>query len=202
LSKESEEKYNVSQIFCQPKSPRELGFFAHSVLADAACDYDWFIYSEDDLLVRDIQFFDKLVWFNRAFGDRRILSPNRYEWNERAAFSKIYIDGDISQTTFNRLTHNRPDNTILETTVYGKRLLFNRAKNPHSGFFALSSSQLTSWSEQPFWLDHDVSFVSPLESSATLGITKHFAVFKSNPMLGFFEIEHLDNRFSSIAKLA
>jgi hypothetical protein len=130
------------------------------------------------------------------------LSPNRYEWNQRAAFSKIYIDGDISKSTFNRLTKNRPDSTILETNVYGKRLLFNRAKNPHSGFFALSSSQLISWIGQPFWLDHDVSFVSPLESSATLGITKHFAVFKSDPMLNFFEIEHLDNRFSSIARLA
>lgn len=43
------------------------------------------------------------------------------------------------------------------------------------------------------------SFVSPLESGATLGILKTFSIFKSTvPNLGYFEIENLDKKFSNM----
>ena len=54
---------------------------------------------------------------------------------------------------------------------------------------------------QPHWGDEDVSFISPLESAATLAVLKTFAIYKSyGPGLDFCEAEHADTRFSSLAR--
>jgi hypothetical protein len=45
----------------------------------------------------------------------------------------------------------------------------------------------------------DCGFISPLESSVTLGVMKTFPIYKAfGPDAGFFELEHLDTRFSSM----
>lgn len=191
-------RFGVHQTLCEPSNPRHLGFFAYRLFAKLANDYDWFIFSEDDLLVRDASLFDKLAWFNATFGDRRVLSPNRLEWNPRAAFLKTYVDGDISQRTFNRLTHQLPDEDVLKAAPLSAELTFQRARNPHSGFFAITRAQLAYWMARPHWLEEDVSFVSPLESAATLGLTKTFAVYKPLDPAAFLEVEHLDDRFSKM----
>jgi hypothetical protein len=52
---------------------------------------------------------------------------------------------------------------------------------------------------QPHFGDQDCSFVSPLESAATLGILKTFPIYKTfGRDMGWLEIEHLDTRFSGI----
>ena len=55
---------------------------------------------------------------------------------------------------------------------------FARALNPHSGFFVLSAEQFDTMSRQQHFLDMDCSFISPLESAATLCLLKNFSVFK------------------------
>ena len=60
----------------------------------------------------------------------------------------------------------------------GGMLLFESPRNPHAGCFVLSRSQLFHWTQQPHWQDGDCSWVSPLESAATLGIAKTFRLFK------------------------
>ncbi|OYX68236.1 MAG: hypothetical protein B7Y81_17310 [Caulobacter sp. 32-67-35] len=163
-----------------------LGFFAYQIFAKLAGDYDWFIFSEDDLLVRDPLLFDKLAWFNEAFGDSRVLLPNRLEWNPSAKRLKTYVDGDISAGTLANMNRHLPDEDVLKARPLHAEHVFQRARNPHSGFFAITKTQLAHWMAQPHWLDYDVSFVSPLESAATLGLTKTFPV------------EHLDDRFSKM----
>lgn len=198
LRPDFQRRQGVNQTFCEPSNPRMLGFFAYRLFAKLAQDYDWFIFSEDDLLVRDPLMFEKLSWFNESFGDRRVLSPNRMEWNPKAYSLKTYVDGDISAKTFGELTRGLPDDDILKARPLSSELTFQRARNPHSGFFAITKSQLVHWMAQPHWLDHDVSFVSPLESAATLGLTKTFAVYKSQTPEAFLEVEHLDDRFSKM----
>lgn len=194
------DQYAVAQTSATPDNPRMLGFNAYRIFAKHADRYDWFVFSEDDLLIRDSLLFDKLTWFNRTFGDRRVLSPNRIEWNDRGKTQKTYIDGDLSPATAKRLISAVPDDEVLTATPFSTEIVFRRARNPHSGFFAITASQLAYWMAQPHWLDHDVSFVSPLESAATLGLTKTFAVYKPHGASApFLEIEHLDNRFSGMS---
>ena len=50
--------------------------------------------------------------------------------------------------------------------------------------------------EQPWWQDGDTSFISPLESAATLGIAKSFELFK--PCLShaaWLEVQHYGTSF-------
>lgn len=197
LEDDFRKRYNVGQVLTEPANPRMLGFEAYKVFAKAAADYDWFIFSEDDLRIADPLLFDKLGWFNQTFGDSRVLSPNRFESNPRARTAKTYIDGDLSAPTFARLTAPHPDQDTLSGAPFGRAMTFRRARNPHSGWFAITRNQLERWIAAPHWLDYDTSFVSPLESAATLGLTKTFAVYKpADGDAGFLEVEHLDNRFS------
>lgn len=192
-------RHGVGETAALIENPRTLGFTAYQLFARSAQDYDWFIYSEDDLLVRDPQLFDKLNWFNTTFGDRRVLSPNRFEWNDHAAKQKTFIDGDLSLPTQRRLTGFVHDVDMLTASPLGAPVSLRRARNPHSGFFAITRSQLAYWMAQKHWLDRDVSFVTPLESAATLGLTKTFSVYKPyGTSASFLEIEHLDDRFSSL----
>ena len=52
------------------------------------------------------------------------------------------------------------------------------------------------WTQQPHWQDGDCSWVSPLESAATLGIAKTFRLFK--PVMAqasWLEIQHWGTSF-------
>jgi hypothetical protein len=197
VTPEFRKAHGVWETSAMPDNPRMLGFSAYHIFAKLSDQYDWFIFSEDDLLVRDPLFFDKLAWFNATFGDRRVLSPNRLEWNPAAKRLKTYVDGDLSRETFTRLTRGLPDEDVLVGRPLLREQRFARARNPHSGFYAITKAQLAHWMAQPHWLDYDTSFVTPLESAATLGLTKTFGVYKpADDAPSFLEVEHLDDRFS------
>ncbi|MDB5642896.1 MAG: hypothetical protein JWN07_2213 [Hyphomicrobiales bacterium] len=193
------QRCGVQKIVVDLDQPRALPFAAHRVMADRKTLYDWFVYSEEDLLLHDASLFGKLAAFQAQFGPRRVLLPNRYEINAAALRPKTYIDGDLRFALMSRLlamveerddilVHRRDDGVVK----------YARARNPHSGFFALSAEQLGVWSRQPHFLDMDCSFISPLESAATLGLLKTFSIFKPAQPMHHLEIEHLDNKFSGM----
>jgi len=52
------------------------------------------------------------------------------------------------------------------------------------------------WAESSAFGDGDCSFAGPLESAASLGIMKNFCIYKpAAPNAGFFELQHLHNRY-------
>jgi len=160
------------------EDPRMLGFTAQGLFSAWRNLYDLFVFSEDDLKINDPTFVDKLVWFNRTFGPRR---------------------GDLAPAVSDRLKAHVADEETLYGSPFGRNGVFQRARNPHSGFYALTRDQLSYWMSQPHWMDRDCSFVSALESAATLGIAKTFSIYKPfGASSGFLEIEHLDDRFSTM----
>lgn len=190
--------HDVSLVRVHEDDPRMLGFNAHRYLADHLGEFDVFVFSEDDLCPRSPTFFDKRAWFQETFGWRRVLLPNRYESNPRGFAVKKYLDGPHAPKKA-MLPHVKklPDEALLVATPLSQPVPFERAENPHAGFFALSQEQMKYWVAQPHFLDRDCSFVSPLESAATLGILKTFPIYKSSGRgASFFEIEHLDDRYS------
>jgi len=55
------------------------------------------------------------------------------------------------------------------------------------------------WRESSHWLDGDVSFVSPLESAATLGIAKTLRLYKPVMAMGsWLELQHWGRSFHSL----
>lgn len=193
-------RYGINRIDCAPANPRMLGFHAWELFAQLRFQYDLFVFTEDDLRPADPDFFAKLAWFNREHGGSRLLQPNRFEWNPNGPAIKTYVDGDLGNHVVDPLVQRLPDSDTLSGDALGRRIQFRRARNPHSGFFAIDQAQLGHWMRQPHWLDRDCSFVGPLESSATLGVAKTFAIFKPfGSSAGFLELQHLDSRFSGMA---
>lgn len=180
------------------ENPRMLGFTAHQFMADHRNQYDMFIYSEDDLKILDGMLPARIMGFQEKFGYRRLLQPNRFEWNVSAASLKTYIDGYIPPDWIDPYVTPLIDEDFLHHPLPARLISCRRAINPHAGFFAITAEQLHYWIGKPYFGDLDCSFVSPLESAATLGMMKTFAVYKPfGRDAGFLEIEHMDNRYSS-----
>ncbi len=175
--------------------PRHLGFECHKILRSGLGQYDYFAYLEDDLLLADALFFVKLAWFHAQFGDAAVLQPNRFELTGEPAPYKLYIDGNPRDRTL--VAPQRSDGQPrLTASALGRPLAFQRVANPHSGCFFLSAAQLARWAEQPEFAVPSAAFCGPLESAATLGIMRHFRIYKpARENAAFLEIEHLDPRY-------
>lgn len=195
LSRVGAQRHNI-----HAETPRLLPFGAHVLIKRHVAEYDWFIYSEDDLLLHDPDLFRKQMLFRKRFGQQRLLQPNRFEVNAENVAVKTYVDGPLRphvvQTLWSYVSDDTP--TLLMQTELGD-VGFERARNPHSGFFMLSQAQARHWVEQPHFLDLDCSFVSPLESAGSLSLMKTFGLYKATwPYKSYCEIEHQDRKFSCL----
>ena len=199
LDREMMERYAVKRVSVKIENPRFLGFGVYFLMEKYADAYDWFVFSEDDLCMRDAFLFDKLEWFQHLFGEGVLLAPNRYEWNDRARYLKTWVDFDLRSAFIDPFLQLVAGEPALEGEVFGRTIRFRRARNPHSGFFAVSRAQLAGWRKKAAWKSFDTSFIGPLESAATLGILRQFAIYKAvGQDAAFLEIEHLDDRFSGM----
>jgi hypothetical protein len=198
LEKSTLDFYQCKQINVECTNPKMLPFASYQIFERELENYDWFVYSEDDLLISDALFFNKQQIFQYEFGYKRLLQPNRYELNREGPRFKTYIDGDQSDVFYKTSIKNLPDHDQLIQNLNSYEIQYRRAKNPHSGFFCLSRERLKYWMSKDYFINLDCSFVSPLESAATLGILRTFSIYKPESNRGFLEIEHMDNKFSSL----
>lgn len=175
--------------------PQLLGFECHKVLHDNLGSYDYYCYMEDDLIIHDALFFEKLNQFNKQTEVLDLLQPHRYEVQHQGPYFKAYVDGDLRP----EVTAPFQDVTTspqLELRILGMSVRFRRPYNPHSASFFLNQAQLEYWVSQPHFLDRNTRFIGPLESAASLGIMKTFRIHKPAPVNpDFLEIKHADNRF-------
>lgn len=175
--------------------PRLLPFECHAILRDRLGDYDYYCYLEDDLIINDPLFFMKLDWFVDRAGPDAVLLPNRYELPVTESLAKLYIDGHVSKN-FASAFQNIDDRPRLTGNIMGRKVLFERPTNPHSGCFFLNARQMQAFSEKPYFLDRDTSFGGPMASAATQNIMRAFRVYKPAPeSASFLEIRHASNRY-------
>ena len=175
--------------------PMMIGFACQQVLKAHLGKYDLYCYLEDDLLIQDSYFLQKLEWFTRTFGDEVVLLPHRYEISAKEALHKLYIDGPV-RPDFTARWQDVNDRRMLNADFLGSEISFERWSNPHSGCFFLNAAQMARWVESPTFGDGDCSFAGPLESAASLGVMKTFRIHKpAAANAGFFELQHLHNRY-------
>jgi hypothetical protein len=194
-------RYGARRHAVATENPRYLPFGAHVLIKRHVRDYDWFVYSEDDLLPHDPDIFRKQMLFQQRFGVGRLLQPNRYEINPGNRAVKTYVDGplrtDLVRRLWSYVAEGHP--SLLLQTDLGE-IKFERARNPHAGFFMLSQAQAQRWVAQSHFMDLDCSFVSPLESAGSLSLLKTFSLYKAaRPSMSFLEIEHQDRKFSRMS---
>ena len=183
-------------VVTKPVSPKHLGFETQRFLASRLDhEYDLYAYFEDDLIVLDPWFFHKIDWFRSQAGDDCIVFPHRIELpSEPHSVARFFIDGPMAEFDLRQILPS-PEATIGAQWP-GGTIYFESPRNPHAGCFVLSRNQLQHWTQQPHWQDGDSSWVSPLESAATLGIAKTFRMFK--PVMAqasWLEIQHWGTSF-------
>lgn len=189
----------IEHISTSPIGPRYLGFEAQKILAShLPHQYDYYAYMEDDLIIHDPCFFDKIRWFSDLMGSHSLVLPQRFELTPNPHLvNRFYIDGPISETDLRPLIPTPGPVRLVQWT--GAEIAFEPPLNPHSGCFFLSHEQLSLWVQHPCWQDADVSFISPLESASTLGIAKVFSLFKPCfTHAGWLEIQHFGTCFHSL----
>ena len=169
--------------------PPLLGYECHAALRDGLGRYNLFGYLEDDILITDPWLPHKLLWFTRTFGPNVLLQPNRYEAGRHPLVDKMYVDGDLPPHVAAGQLAPHPHELAAE--AFGRPVRFTTTTNPHAGCFFLTAEQMAKWVAAPSFLDRSAAFVGPLESAATLGVMRTFAVYKAsreNP--DFLEVRH------------
>ena len=189
----------VEEVVTEPETGRQLGFEAQAYLGSQSDGgYDLYGYLEDDLLIHDPLFFQKIQWFQGFMGDESLLLPQRVELAPGPHLvDRFYIDGPLPDNDLKALVPE--PGPVVVAQVPGGEVAFEPPRNPHAGCFFLNGAQLHAWMQQPHWLDRDCSFISPLESAATLGVARSFKLFK--PCLthaSWFELQHWGTSFHNL----
>lgn len=169
--------------------PMQLPLAAVRQLLDLAPPADLSLYLEDDLVVQDPRYADKLAWFHQRTEHRFVLMPHRLEPTVANAPQRLFVDGPIKPAGQQEPVWADQELPVAQGRFWdGQELSFVRAANPHSGSFCLSTPQLEQlrqapWPPQPF--------VGPLETAATGTVLGHFPVLKPSwACRDFLTLEH------------
>jgi hypothetical protein len=172
-----------------------VGFKAQDEMIQRIDQFDWFMSIEDDIVVHDSSFLDKIECFNRHSGEAKaVLLPHRYEMLEGV---KTYIDLTYSEDLSKSFLRWNAASAI---TIGDMK--FCEFVNPHAGIYCLSRAQLKIWIESGrSWYDK-VVMVGPLESAITGCLLECFLLYKPHPYSQhFLEVQHWDTKYSSVLKL-
>ena len=168
--------------------PRELGLVARDWLISHPSPADLNLYLEDDLVIQDPLFVDKILWMAHRSNHQCVLLPHRYEVTHRLDLPPLLlIDGAIDNDEI--ASWHQPSPCVATGEFRGQKgIQFDCPSNPHSGFFGISLPQLLILRKQALPRD---GFVGPLETAATYTVGCAFMLLK--PALvnrRFLMIEH------------
>ncbi|MCP9799186.1 hypothetical protein [Synechococcus sp. RedBA-s] len=169
------------------ENPRLLPAAARDYLLKVEEPADLSLYLEDDLVIHDRLFVDKLIWFSERTQHKVVLMPHRYECSRDPEHARLYVDGPLRDDFIGR--YYRPMTQVAEGRFWdGQEVTFDAPGNPHSGLFALTAPQRQHLRGRPQPID---GFVGPLESVATYTALSVFPVWKPAwHCRDFLAIEH------------
>ena len=151
---------------------------------------------EDDIVIHDPGFFDKLAWFQAAFGPKAVLQPTVYELSRTGVPAKVVIAPRLNEF-YGRPFRREGQAKRLRQRWLGREVAFEIPDNPHSPSFFLSAAQMDMLVQHPSYGDRDFSWIDPMVSAATLAIGKVFDLYKAvDPARFFLEAEHYGVRYS------
>lgn len=176
--------------------PRQLPLVAVRQLLDMPSSCDMSLYLEDDLVIQDQHYVDKLAWFYQETNHRFVLMPHRRELAIANAPQSLYVDGPIKFSGQSEPVWSDQENVVATGCFMGgPEVTFCKDLNPHSGSFCVTADQLRvlQHSDWP-----PSTFVGPLETAATGTIVNHFPVLKAAwSCRDFLVLEHGNPSFLS-----
>ena len=156
--------------------PRRLPFVVRDFLLndEGGGSADLSVYLEDDLVIQDRLYMDKLLWFYKQTAHQFALMPHRFELTGYHLKPRLFVDGPIDPDVLP--DHQKPCEEVCSGRFAGQvKIAFERASNPHSGSFSCSAIQRQRILEAGV---ADEGFVGPLETVATHTVLQHLPVLK------------------------
>ena len=171
------------------EDPRQLPLAAVRHLLDMPAPADLSLYLEDDLVIQDPRYADKLAWFHQRTNHRFVLMPHRREPTVANAPQQLYVDGPIKPAGQSQQVWASDESIAAGGRFWdGQEISFAEASNPHSGSFCVSAPQLEQLRSAPW---PPPTFVGPLETAATGTLLGHFSVLKPSwACREFLTLEH------------
>ena len=180
-------------------NPRLLPGLASQYLFENETPYDLNFYCEDDLVIRDLHFFFKQLWFINQTSHQYVLMPHRYEHCIGRYPSKLFVDGPNLQLSESSSDSEKKANNCERICISGidpitnTKIDFTFSQNPHSGTFCLSNKQINYVRENNLKPEF---YISPLETAATGSISPHFITVKPVWRHSWFlQIQHSNPSF-------
>lgn len=169
--------------------PRQLPLEAVRYLLHMSEPADFHLYLEDDLVIQDVNFIDKIHWFYDNTDDQYVLMPHRRELTVANAPMQLFVDGPIKPVDHDARVWAREESVFAHYRYWnGQDIGFVKTANPHSGSFCISQSQLETV-RNGTW--PPPAFVGPLETAATGIILPYYPVLKPSwEYRHFLMIEH------------
>ena len=180
--------HSISIIKFELDDPRQLGLAARDWLVDHSNPADLNIYSEDDLVVHDPLLPEKIIWAAEQSDFTCVLLPHRYEMiGCKHLPSRLFIDGPSNHEAI--FDWHQPSDAFAKGLFRGNEsVILDIPSNPHSGFFAVTRTQLKLLSRTTLPRD---GFVGPLETAATYTVGSKFKILKPSLICrSFLVLEH------------
>lgn len=178
----------VKLLAIEIDDPRWLGLSARDWLINHPNPADLNLYLEDDLVIHDPLFADKIIWFAHRSSHHAVLMPHRYEYTRQpGSLPRLFVDGPIDHQVF-ASWHNPISDAAMGTFLHYRDISFDIPSNPHSGFFGVSKQQIFKLREIALPRS---GFIGPLETAATYTVGHLFKLFKpSMRNRDFLTVEH------------
>ena len=177
----------IEVITLKLDDPRQLPLACRDHLINSHQEADLLSYMEDDVVIHDPLFFDKLKWFHEKTNHQFSLMPHRYERIDAGSMETLLVDGPLAPEFIGQFA--KPQTQVANGQFRGiENVSFDIADNPHSGTFCLSQAQAELLRDSPLPRE---GFVGPLETAATLTVLHRFPVMKpSRECWQFLRVEH------------
>ena len=175
-------------------NPRQLPMAAVRHLLDMPNSCDFSMYLEDDLVICDSWYLDKVAWFYNQLGNAFALMPHRRELTIANAPIHLYIDGPIKPDYQVESVWASNEHVKAQIKYWdGSIISFADASNPHSGSFCISKNQLDSLRSSNW---PPIEFVGPLETACTGIMMQNFQILKPTwPFRYFLALDHANPSF-------
>jgi hypothetical protein len=186
----------VLRVLRNDGDPRLLGYACRRAFARNVDRYDLYCFIEDDTAILDPQFFEKIAFFHRRFGEDKVLLPSRFELaGEREAAWKTYTDDGA----FGRMQIEPPAGAPprLELTSWNGAIELVPTRSPYSGCYVVTNSQLRAWMALPDFLEPDPAMLATtgILEVAQVPLGGRLPTYKpAKRNANFLEVHHVPNR--------
>lgn len=174
--------------------PRNLPLATVRQLLDFPDVSDYSMYLEDDLVIQDCHYLDKIAWFCSQLEHHFVLMPHRREPTVSNSPKHLYVDGPIKPSHQAESVWANDETVKAQIRFWnGEVITFAEASNPHSGSFCISNQQ-TDLLRSVAWPPSE--FVGPLETAATGTVMSVLQILKPTwNFREFLTLEHSNPSF-------